>query len=103
MLWEFVHAANDVFKNQIQWPQGGVLLNVLEGFKEISGWLETQGAIDVVQTHIQKPKLQCFVVNDYSFKSKGYNMQLQAIVNPKKQFLDVFVGMPSSLNDAWVL
>jgi hypothetical protein len=30
-------------------------------------------------------------------------MQLQAIVDPKKQFLDVFVGMPTSLNDAWVL
>jgi hypothetical protein len=65
--------------------------------------IETQGAIHVVQIHIQKPKVQCFVVNDYSFKSKGYNIQLQAIVDPKKQFLDVFVGMPSSLNDAWVL
>ncbi len=59
--------------------------------------------VDVVQIHVQKPKVQCFVVNDYSFKSKEYNMQLQTIVDPKKQFLDVFVEMPSSLIVAWVL
>jgi hypothetical protein len=37
MLWEFVHVVNDVFTDQIQWPEGGVLLNVLEGFKDILG------------------------------------------------------------------
>jgi len=43
----------------------------MEGFKEMLGLLAIQGAIDVVEIHIEKPKLQAFV-DCYSYKSKAY-------------------------------
>jgi hypothetical protein len=53
-LWEFVHAINDVFNNQIQWDEINSLLNV---FKEFLGLPCIQGAIDVPQILIQKSKV----------------------------------------------
>jgi hypothetical protein len=39
----------------------------MEGFKEMLGLLAIQGAIDVVEIHIKKPKLQAFA-NYYFYK-----------------------------------
>jgi hypothetical protein len=46
VLWEFLHAFNDVFNNQIQWDEINSLLNA---FKEFVGLPCIQGAIDVPQ------------------------------------------------------
>jgi uncharacterized 2Fe-2S/4Fe-4S cluster protein (DUF4445 family) len=42
----------------------------MEGFRKILGLLAIQGAIDVVQIQIEKPKLQAFVIDYYFCKSK---------------------------------
>jgi hypothetical protein len=45
-----------------------------------------------------------FVAIDfYSFKYKGYNIYMQIIVDHHKRFQDVFVNVPSSMNDVWIL
>jgi hypothetical protein len=75
----------------------------MEGFKDLSGLPRIQGAIDVAQIHIHKSRIQTSVVEYYSYKSKAYNMQLYTIIDHKKWFLDVFVGLPSLVNDVWVL
>jgi len=61
------------------------------GFKQLSSLVRIQGAIDVVQIHIQKLKVLGFAIDYYFFKSKAYNMQLQVIINHHKHFFDVFV------------
>jgi predicted CoA-binding protein len=48
----------------------------MEGFKDLSRLLKIQGAIDVVQIHIQKPRVQASIEEYYSYKSKAYNMQM---------------------------
>jgi hypothetical protein len=46
----------------------------MEGFKDLSGLPRIQGAIDVAHIHIHKSRIQTFVTNYYSYKSKAYNM-----------------------------
>jgi hypothetical protein len=74
----------------------------MERFKELSKLHGIQGAIDVAQIHIQKP-MHVFAGDYYSFKSMAYNMQMQATIDHRKRFLDVFVGMSSSMNDVKML
>jgi hypothetical protein len=59
------------------------------------------GAIDGTHFSIAKPAH--FSEDFFYFKTNGYSLVCQAVVNKKKQFLDVFVGLPKSLNDARVL
>jgi hypothetical protein len=61
----------------------------MKGFKKMLGLPCIQVAIDVVQIHIHKPKLQAYATNYYSIKSKLYSLQLQAIVDHRICFLDV--------------
>jgi hypothetical protein len=39
ILFKFVHMMNHFFKNQIWWPWGDSVSNVMEGFKELSSLL----------------------------------------------------------------
>ena len=56
------------------------------------------GAIDGTHFHIWKPT---DLPQDYFyFKSGGFTMQCQAIVDRNKKFIDISVGMPGSTNDA---
>jgi hypothetical protein len=91
---------NEVFKNLVQWLEGHNLLQTMDGFKDLSSLLNIQSAI---QIHIYKPKSHVFATYDYYFKVEAYNMQLKAIVDHRKQFLDVFMGMLRSMNDVKVL
>jgi hypothetical protein len=52
MLWEFVHAINDVFKAQLWWLEHERLFQIMVGFKELLGLPGIQGAIDATQIHI---------------------------------------------------
>ena len=55
------------------------------------------GAIDGTHIHIKKPVL---APEDYfNFKRSGYTIQMQAIVDQYKRFVDVAVGMPGSTHD----
>jgi hypothetical protein len=78
-------------------------VHVMDGFKELLSLLNIQGAIDVAQIHMQKSKVETFTTKYYSFNSKAYNVQLHAIIDYKKHFVDVFVINPKSMNDARIL
>ncbi len=67
---------NVVFKNQLRWSKCDALLQIMERFKDFSRLPRIQGAIDVVSIHIDKSRIQTFVAEYYSYKSKAYNMQL---------------------------
>lgn len=59
------------------------------------------GAIDGTHIEIAKPR---FASSDYYyFKSGGYTINCQAVVDSKKRFLDMYVDMPGSTNDSRML
>jgi hypothetical protein len=87
----------------MKWPKGNDLIEAMDGFKDLYGMPLVHGTTYVMQMHVQKMKAQVFVTNFYSFKSKGYNIQMQFIMDHRKRFQDVYVGIPSSVNDAQIL
>jgi hypothetical protein len=101
MLREVVNTINEVFKNKIQWPDREQALINMEEFKQYCDLPSVVGAIDGTHFNIAKPAH--FSEDFFYFKTNGYSLVCQAVVNKKKQFLDVFVGLPGSLNDARVL
>jgi hypothetical protein len=59
------------------------------------------GAIDCTHIHIAKPNVGS--EDYYHFKSGGYTLNCQAVVDSRKRFLDLYLGMPSSTHDVRVL
>ncbi len=43
---EFLCTMNFVLKNQIEWPKGNALIEIMDGFKDLCGMLSIHGAID---------------------------------------------------------
>lgn len=59
------------------------------------------GAIDGTHFEIRKPSLS--PEDYYYFKTSGYSLQCQVVVDRRARFLDVSVGMPGSTHDVRVL
>lgn len=102
VLHEFVWFVNQMFQIQITWFEGKDLVQVMIGFRKFCNLLTIHGTIDITQIHVFKPKGQ-HVAEYLSYKSKVYNMQFQTIVDYKKKFRIIFVGMSRSINDAYIL
>ena len=54
-------------------------------------------------THISISKPRESPADYFYFKSGGYSLNCQAVVDSNKRFLDLFLGMPGSTNDSRVL
>lgn len=61
-----------------------------------------QGVINETHIAISKP-LGPFPEDYYYHKIGGYSMIAQAIFDCNKHFIDLFVGLPGSVNDSMVL
>ncbi len=72
------------------------------GFKNLCGLPHVNGVIAITQIHNQKPR-GLFARDYFSFKSKGFNMHLEVVVDHWKQFRNIFVGMLGSINDTHIL
>jgi hypothetical protein len=70
-------------------------------FKQWCGMPSVHGAIDCTHIAISKPSL--FPEDYYYFKTGSYSMVAQAIVDCRKQFIDISVGLPGSVNDQRIL
>jgi hypothetical protein len=97
VIHEVVAALNICFRNLIRWPRGEEMWQVMLDFKSWYGMLLVQGAIDCTYIAISKPAQ--FPKDYWYFKTRGYSMVAQAIVDSRKQFISVFVGLPGSVND----
>lgn len=53
--------------------------------------------------HVSISKPRHVRVDYYYFKSGGYTLNCQAVVDSDKRFIDLFIGMPGSTNDARML
>ena len=100
-LRDVVYAINLEFRAEISFPRGQRLRNNMHAFHEFCGLLGVVGAIDGTHIHIRKPYVG---PEDYFyFKSLGYSIHMQAIVDRSKRFVDLSVGMPGSTHDSRVL
>lgn len=101
VLREVVHAINDSFRHQIMWPTGDRMRETQLKFQELCGLPGVVGAIDGMHVSISKPAVG--PADYYYFKSGGYTINCQAVVDSEKRFLDLYVGMPGSTNDSRML
>ena len=101
ILRDVVWAINVVLRKEISWPRADEVTEVAGDFENLCGLPGILGAIDGTHFAISKPKLG--PSDYYYFKSGGYTMHCQAVVDSSKHFLDLNVGMPGSTNDARVL
>jgi hypothetical protein len=100
-LRNVVHAVNLEFRSEISFPRGNRLSNVMQDFQEFCGLPAVGGAIDGTHIHIRKSYM---APEDYFyFKSSGYTIQCQAVVDRWKRFLDLVAGMPGSTHDSRML
>ena len=60
------------------------------------------GAIDCTHIHVVKPWI-LYLEDYYYHKIDGYSIIAQVVVDSKKRFIDLFVGMPRSTNDSRTL
>jgi hypothetical protein len=86
-----VRAINNVLRHEISWPTRERLQQTRLDFQELCGLPAVAGAIDGTHINISRPK---YGAEDYYyFKSGGYPLNCQAVVDSKKRFLDLYLGM----------
>lgn len=101
VLREVVHAVNETLRSEIMWPNGQRMRETQAKFRSLCGLPAVVGAIDGTHISISKPE---FGAPDYYyFKSGGYTINCQAVVDSEKRFIDLYLGMPGSTNDSRVL
>jgi hypothetical protein len=101
ILRDVVHAVTTEFRSEISFPRGPWFNTIMSEFHDFCGLLRVAGAIDGTHIHICKPFLG---LEDYFFfKTSGYSIQMQAVINRRKKFLDVAVGMHGSIHDSRML
>ena len=101
VLRDVVQAINVTLRSEIAWPSGNKLIETEAAFRNLCGLPGVLGAIDGTHVSISKP---CFgPTNYFYFKSGGYTLNCQAVVDSNKRFLDLFLGMPGSTNDSRML
>lgn len=94
-------AINVVLRHEIKWPIGQRSLEPQRAFKAMCGLPGVVGAID--ETHVTISKLKVGAEDYYHFKSGGYTVNCQAVVDSDKRFLDLYLGIPGSTHDMRVL
>jgi hypothetical protein len=81
-------AINIGFLHEIAWPTGNRLLQGQNDFKILCGLPTVGGAIDGTHIHISKPRVG---PEDYFyFKTHGYTLNCQTVVDSRKVLLDFF-------------
>jgi hypothetical protein len=95
---EVICSINVAFVDLIIWPRGEQMQSVMIGFRDWCHMPDIQGAIDYTHIHIQKPRI-LYHEDYYYYKTGGYSIVAQAMVDLKKRFVDLFVGIPGSTND----
>ena len=91
----------NTLKHELTWPTGDRLRQTQENFYDLCGLPAVVGAID--GTHISISKPQHVPADYFYFKSGGYTLNCQAVVDSQKRFLDLYLGMPGSTNDSRML
>lgn len=80
-------------------PEGEGLKEVVKGFEDLWGFPQAAGAIDGSHIPIMKPHESA---SDYYNRKGFYSIIVQALVDHKGRFMDVYIGWPGKVHDARV-
>lgn len=78
-LRDVVYAINETLRSEITWSIGERLRKTQASFKRLCGLPAVVGAIDGTHVHVAKPRV--VPADYYYFKSGGYTMNCQAVVD----------------------
>ncbi len=99
---EFKTIVNLVFKKLIAWPMETKTNSVVKNFKQWCGLPNMHKAINGIHIIILKPII--FFLQDYYYHTTSeYSIVVQVIVDCKKTFVDVCVGLPNNVNESKIL
>ena len=101
ILRDVIFAINEALRQKIAWPCCDHLRQFQVDFFDLCRLLVVSGTID--RTHISICKPHVGVANYIYFKFGGYTINCQAVVDSKKRFLDLYLGMSGSTNDSRML
>ena len=82
MLRDVVHGINNVLLSEIKWPTRERLVETQNDFLRLCGLPTVVGAIDGTHVSISKPRFGA--IDYYYFKSGGYTLNCQVVVDSKK-------------------
>jgi hypothetical protein len=99
---EFVNAVNVVFRKLISWLVSVEMCSIMNDFKLWCNLLNKQGKIDGIHLFIYKFFMH-FSKDYYYFKFGEYSIVAHVVVDCKKFFIAIYVRLPRSINDSWVL
>lgn len=89
--------AGNLLPRHVNFPSGRELVEVIRGFGAKSGFPQIAGAIDGTHIPIIRPREHA---TDY-FNRKGYHsVVMQAVVDFRGLFTDVYIGWPGRVHDA---
>jgi len=94
-------AINDTMRYKISLMTRERLQETQAKFSNLCSLPLVVGAIDRMCVSISK--FQFSVVDYFYFKTSGYSMNCQAVVDSNKRFLDLYMGMFESINDSCML
>lgn len=83
----------------VQIPQGDLLKEIVEGFEVCWGFPQTARAIDGTHITIIRPLNSA---SDYYNRKCFYSVIVQALVDHRGHFMDVYIGWPGKVHDARV-
>ncbi|XP_066585161.1 uncharacterized protein [Prorops nasuta] len=86
--------------NNIKWPSENRINSIKRGFYSKKGLNNCIGAIDGCHIKVEKPPHNG---KDYYNRKKFYSLNLQAVVDSRMVFRNIYCGEPGSLHDARVL
>ena len=97
---ETSHAiATRLLPQYVQIPQGERLKEIVEGFETFWGFSQAAGAIDGSHIPIIRPDESA---SDYYNRKGYYSIIMQAMVDFRGLFMDVYIGWPGKVHDARV-
>ena len=89
--------AQHLLQVHVRFPTGQTLKHVIRGFDAKSGFPQVAGAIDGTHIPIIRPQVNA---TDY-FNRKGFHsLVMQAVVDFRGVFTDVYIGWPGRVHDA---
>ena len=91
--------ATYLLPRHIQIPQGERLKEIVDGFETCWGFPQVAGAIDGSHIPILRPDQSA---SDYYNRKGYYSVIMQAMVDFRGLFMDVYIGWPGKVHDARV-
>lgn len=91
--------ASHLLPHYVNIPQGDKLKEIVDGFETWWGFPQAAGAIDGTHIPIIRPDESA---SDYYNRKGYYSVIMQAMVDFRGWFMDIYIGWPGKVHDARV-